>query len=63
MDPRSTERQKFQSPLFPRIELLDVAANTLYPAPDELSDAVLVMNPEDSVQSKISEEMLGRILS
>lgn len=61
MDPKSSEQQKAQSLPFFRIDRPDVLVDIVNPASDELPDAVVMMNPIDSVQSKITKEVLGRI--
>lgn len=59
MESTSSRQQKLQgtSPL----ELSAIAAKVINPASDELPGAIFIENPQDSVPSNVSKDMLGRI--
>ena len=61
MEPSSSQQQEVQSTTAPRLEVPDIEPEIVGPAPDELPNASFIANPSDSIQSNISEDMLGRI--
>ena len=56
MEPSSSQQQEIS-----RLEIPDIEAEVIGPAPDKLPDASFINNPPDSVPSNISEDTLGRI--
>ena len=61
MEPSSSQQQEVQSTAASRLEVPDIEPEIIGPAPDELPNASFIANPSYSVQSNISEDMLGRI--
>ena len=61
MESSSSQQQEVQSSTPPVLELPDIPADIIDPAPDELPEAIFIEDPVDSVQSNISESLLGRI--
>ena len=61
MESSSSQQQEIQSSPPPVLVIPDIPAEVVDPAPDELQEAIFIEDPIDSVQSNISENLLGRI--
>ena len=61
MESSSSQQQEVQSSTPLVLEIPDIPADVIDPAPDELPEALFIEDPVDSVQSNISESLLGRI--
>ena len=63
MESSSSQQREAQSSPFPMLEIPDVPPEVVDPAPDELLEAIFIEDPVDSVQSNISESLLGQLCS
>ena len=63
MESSSSQQQEAQSSPLPALEIPDIPPEVVDPAPDELPEAIFIEDPADSVQSNISESLLGRLCS
>jgi hypothetical protein len=63
MESSSSRQQEAQSSPRPTLEIPEIPPEVVDPAPDELPEAIFIEDPVDSVQSNISESLLGRICS
>ena len=61
MESSSSQQQEAQSSPPPALEIPEIPLEVIDPAPDELPEAIFIEDPVDSVQSSISESLLGQI--